>query len=390
MALYNSKLLQQAFSIKQWSVAHRRYLHQHPELSLKEQQTSSYCQHVLHELGYRVEPCWKHGFIADYHLDATAKTIAFRADMDALPIQENNRHDFISRYQQVAHLCGHDAHMAIALTTAKLLVDNKSQLKNNVRFIFQPSEELPPGGALGMIEQGCLSDVDEIYGLHNDPGTPVGQIKTRVGPLTAAADIFHLTIIGRGGHAACPQTVLDPIIAATQLITQWQSIISRRIDPNHPAILSVTTFQSGDTFNVIPDSANLSGTVRSFYATDRDLIQELMHNTLQSLVLQGYQVDFNYIRGYDPVINTKQGVDRLTEIASATIGQQQVDWQCQPQGWAEDFAYYLQHKSGAFYILGSGNEKNGITSPLHSTTFDIDEDCLPIGTAIMAGLAGLQ
>ncbi|MBS0349648.1 MAG: amidohydrolase [Proteobacteria bacterium] len=379
-------LLQKAFDLQDWSIAHRRHLHQHPELSLKEQQTSAYCQQVLQELGYQIKPVWGYGFIAEKNSAGAKRTIGWRADMDALPIQEKNTHDFISKNSGVTHACGHDGHMTVALTAAKIIAEHNQALTVNVRFIFQPSEETPPGGAIGMIAQGCLDGLDEIYGLHNDPGTPVGSIRLRNGPLLAAGDRFDLRVKGRGGHAARPHDNLDPVIAAAELITHWQSIISRRINPAHPAVLSVTQFKAGDVFNVIPDTAFLAGTVRSFYAADRRLIQNLMEISLEDLRRKGYQTDFKYTLGYDPVINHRSGVQRIIQAAEKILGVEQVDSVTDPEGWAEDFAYYLQHCPGAFFLLGSGNTEKGIVAPLHSSSYDFDEAAISYGAAMVAAL----
>ena len=199
--------------------------------------------------------------------------IALRADMDALPIQELNAGlGYCSQNDGVGHMCGHDVHMSFALGAARIIVEHQDTLQVNVRFLFQPSEEVPPGGAKGMVEAGCLEGVDEVYGLHNDPGTPVGSIRTREGPLTACADIFFLEVIGRGCHAARPQDGLDPLIAGAQLITHWQSIVASRIDLNHASVLTVGQFQSGEAPNAVAGSTCTSGTVRTFLQSDRDLI----------------------------------------------------------------------------------------------------------------------
>lgn len=380
-------ILQQAFDIEDWSRAHRRYLHRHPEVSLAEKNTSLYCQNVLKELGYVITPCWGYGFTADFIVNPTYPTIAFRADMDALAMTEHNDHDFISETSGAAHMCGHDIHMTIALGTAYLLKQRKQELKTNIRFVFQPSEESPPGGALGMIENGCLDGVDEIYGLHNDPGTTVGHIKTRPGPLMAGGDLFSLTIQGRGGHGARPQDTLDPIIAGTQLINQWQSIISRQMNPNYSTVLSVTQFQAGQAFNVIPDQAFISGTVRTFNETAQNLIINQMQKYLEALKIQGYDYDFNYQKGYKPVINHASGVTKIAQAAATQLDENQINTDTEPQGWGEDFCYYLHHCPGAFYFLGSGNEAKGINQPLHSSQFKADEQCLSYGAAVMTAIA---
>lgn len=368
-----------------WGVNHRRYLHRHPELSLNEQQTSTYCQQIFTELGYTVTPSWGYGFTADGPRSPNKPLIAIRADMDALPIHEQNQHTFISKNVGVAHMCGHDLHMTIALMTAKMLTQFKGE-SANVRFIFQPSEELPPGGAIGMIEQGCLQDVDAIYGLHNDPGLTSGKMRVRPGPLMAAGDIFTLDIIGRGGHGAKPQTCLDPIIVAAQLINQWQSIITRRIDPIHPAALSVTKIQAGKANNVIPEQAHIGGTFRTFYPEDRKLIHDALTSSLISFEQQGFQFNFELKQGYDAVINHVDNVNQIVRCAQQVIGIDNVDANTQPECWAEDFCYYLQHKPGAFFFLGSGKAESPTNAPLHSNQFDPDEQCLTVGAAIFTQL----
>jgi amidohydrolase len=377
-------ILEKARKLQDWSVGHRRHLHQFPELSCQEKETSAYCAQVLKSLGYEITPSWGFGFTANLRAKNAGRTIALRADMDALPIQEKNTHHFISRNPGKAHACGHDGHMTIALTAARLLAEHPQPLPVNVRLIFQPSEETPPGGAPGMIAQGCLEGVDEVYGLHNDPSTPVGKIRTRVGPLLAAGDRFDLSIQGRGCHAARPHDGLDPVIAGAQLITDWQAIVARRLNPVHPAVLSVTQFKAGDVFNVIPDAAFLAGTVRTFTAADRALIRELMEISLENLNRQGYQTDFKYTLGYDAVVNHREGVERIARAATTVLGAEHVDAITEPEGWAEDFAYYLQHRPGAFYLLGSGNAEKGITASLHSSRYDFDETALVLGAAVMA------
>lgn len=373
----NENLLDRSRALQDWSGKIRQHLHSIPELSLQEQQTSAYCAEVLAGMGYQIKSCWGYGFTADLSVKNAKKTIAIRADMDALPI---------AGPPGAAHLCGHDGHMTIALTAARLLVEHPQPLPVNIRFIFQPSEETPPGGALGMIEQGCLSSVDEVYGLHNDPGLQVGKIRIRTGALLAAGDRFDLLIHGRGCHAARPHDGLDPVLAGAQLVTGWQSIIARRINPVHPAVLSVTQFHAGEVFNVIPDTAFLAGTVRTFSEADRTLIRELMAMDLENLNRRGYRTEFKYTCGYDAVINAEYGVGQVVKAATAILGAANVDANTEPESWAEDFTYYLQHRPGAFYLLGSGNRSKGIVEPLHSARYNLDESALTYGAAVMAAI----
>ena len=382
----SSDLLKQAKAMQSWSVKHYRHLHRYPELSLQEKATSKYCQDILKSLGYKIKKCFKYGFIADLNIKNTDKKIAFRADMDALPLTEKNTFKFISKNKSVAHMCGHDVHMTVALTTAKLLAENSHQLPCSVRFIFQPSEEEAPGGALGMIQAGCLDGVNEIYGLHCNPHLPVGNIGTRIGTLLAAADTFTIKITGAGTHAATPQYGLDPIYAAAKLVVELQSIISRRIDPVHPAVISVAKFQAGTAFNIIPDTAELAVTVRTFDAKDRTLIQKCMRQLLKGLDACDYKCQLNYIKGYNALINKPQGVNRLVEAAKKIIPVSNIDQNIDPVGGAEDFCYYLQKRPGTFFWLGVGNPKWKIIEPSHSPRFKIDENALPVGAAIMASL----
>lgn len=381
-----NQFYQQALEYQDWCIKHRRYLHQHPELSLQEKNTSAYCQSILTELGYQIASSWGYGFTADLDLNAK-KTIALRADMDALPIQEASQHEFASQTPGVAHMCGHDAHMAIALTAARLIMENTEKLQCNVRFLFQPSEEKPPGGALGMIEAGCLDNVDEVYGLHNAPDIPVGQAYTDTGPFTAASDRFDLTLTGRGGHAACPWDCLDPLVAACQLVTTWQAIVSRTVNLKYPAVLSVTEMHAGSSYNVIPEAAHLSGTVRTFNDTARRTIKNQLQMSIESLHAQDFRCEFEYQEGYDPIMNHAKGVESIANAAKKILTASKVVTNSGPLPFGEDFSYYLQHRPGAFFLLGSGNEQKGITAPLHSELADIDEDALMIGAAIMTQLA---
>ncbi|MHC4841849.1 MAG: M20 metallopeptidase family protein [Planctomycetota bacterium] len=261
--------LNAAEGIHDWMVERRRTLHMMPELSLHEFKTSEYLATELEELGLKVtRNLWGEGLTADLDVEGAKSRVALRADMDALPIQELNEIPYRSKHDGIAHMCGHDTHMAIALGTARILSENSDSLKRSVRFLLQPSEELPPGGAKGLIENGCLKDVDEVYGLHNQPLLEAGKIATCVGPLTAAADLFTIKLHGKGGHAARPHLTLDPIPAGATLVSSLQTLISRETAANRSAVLSVTRFTSGTTHNIVPDMCDLEGTVRTFRAED--------------------------------------------------------------------------------------------------------------------------
>ncbi len=380
-------IYEKAKTLKSWCVKHRRHLHQFPELSWEEKETSAYCQQILKTLNYKITPMCGYGFIADLVINEKFKTIAFRTDMDALPMEEKSQHDYVSQNPGVGHMCGHDVHMTIALATAKLLKEFQSNLTCNIRFVFQPAEELLPGGAIKMIEAGCLKDVDQIYGLHTYSQAPVGQVITRPGPFLAAGDMFELNIQGKGCHGAQPHNGLDSIYLGSSLVMQWQSIVSRKIQAVHPAVLSVTQFHAGSGKNIIPDSAQLAGTIRTFHESDRVLIESLMRNSLLSYEKEGFKFQFDYQRGYDAVINDCRSVEQLIQSAGEIVGKEKVYGNSDVIMGSEDFSYYLQQCSGAFYFLGTGNPGKNICQPLHSPYYDVDEDCLSIGAAIMANLA---
>ena len=383
-----NELLDAAKDMQEWLTTQRRTLHMVPELSLHEFKTSEHCANEMTKLGLKVTKLWGEGFIADLDAPNGQGRVAIRADMDALPIQELNDVPYRSKHDGVAHMCGHDTHMTIAMGTAKMLTERKDKLTRNVRFIFQPSEELPPGGAKGLIEEGCLDDVDEVYGLHNIPEMEVGTVSTCVGPMTAAADIFEIKLTGKGGHAARPHESLDPIPAAAELVSMLQTLISRRIASDVPAVLSVTKLKAGTTHNIIPDDAELMGTVRTYEESARALIIEEMGRMVEMVAqAHGLKGELNYIRGYDSIVNHESGVEAVAKAAREILGDDNVRTDFQKRTWGEDFSYYLQHKPGAFFLLGSGNKAKGITQPLHNARFNVDEDCLPLGVAVMATLA---
>lgn len=382
-----SFLYKEAIKELPWVIKHRRFLHAHPELSLKEKNTSVYCQEVMQFLGLKVKPSWGYGFTADIKVSDKKKTIAWRCEMDALAIDEKNTHSFVSKNQEVAHMCGHDVHMAISFLIAKLLMKHKDKLKYNIRFLFQPSEEIPPGGAIGMIKEGCLDGVDEVYALHVDPSQNVGVICIKEGKMTAGTAIFDVEVIGRGSHAATPHHGLDPLYVSCDLVTLWQSIISRRIDPGHAAALSVTKFICGTTFNAIPDRSILAGTIRAFEKEDLSLIQKLMETHLKALELQGFSYIFKYDKTYDPTINTKKGVVNIMKAAKKVIGLKNIITNFIPHLWGEDFGAFLLKKPGAMFTLGSKVAgQDDVIEAIHSPYFDVDEKSMALGACIACHL----
>ncbi len=380
-------LLTEARKLDDWLSTQRRTLHMLPELSLYEFKTSAHCFSELERLGLKPRKLWGEGFICDIDGPNAKGRVALRADMDALPIQELNDIPYRSKHDGVAHMCGHDTHMTVLLGTARVLLGMRDKLKRNVRLLFQPCEELPPGGAPGMIEYGCLDGVDEIYGLHNIPTLEVGKVATCTGPMTAAADIFEIRIIGRGGHASRPQDSLDPIPAACELVGMLQTLVARRVAPFEQAVVSVTKVKAGTTHNIIPDEAELVGTVRTYEEPVRARIIAEMGRMVEAVAnAHGLKHEYKYLRGYDSIVNHASGAEAVAKAAAEVVGADSVDSSYEKQTWGEDFAYYLQKKPGAFFLIGSGNKAKGITNPLHSARFNVDESCMAIGVAVMAKL----
>ncbi len=370
---------------RSWAIAHRRYLHQHPELSLQEQNTSQYCQQVLKDLGYQISSAFGYGFVADLAIPGAKKRIAFRAEMDALPVLEQNQHEFISVNQGVAHVCGHDVHMAVALFTAKILAESKADLACHVRFIFQPSEEEIPGGALGMIQAGCLEGVDAIYGLHTLPQAQVGEIWIRQGTLMGTSSPFDVKVIGKGCHAGCPSEGLSPISAAAEIIAVWQALPNEIVE-QYPPIVSVTAVHGGNSHNIIPESIELKGALRAFSRQDLEQVQAKIRSHCQALEQRGYQIALHFQESYECVVNQAYGFKQVLQAAAKVPGLL-VKQDIAPVNFVEDFCYYLNQCPGAFYFLGGGNPAKHIVHPLHSPHYDVDEAALVVGTSVMTMLA---
>jgi len=375
-----ASLLAAAEQLAPQVVTWRRHLHRHPELSFEEHATAQYVHDVLAALpGLELSRPTPTSVVARLRGSHPGRTIAVRADMDALPIDEENDVPYRSTRRGVMHACGHDGHTSIVLGLATLLTGVRDQLAGEVRFVFQHAEELSPGGAEQLVEAGVMDGVAEIIGLHLWSSMPVGRIGIVSGPAMAAPDTFQCTITGRGGHAAMPHDTIDPIAVAAQVVTALQQIVSRQVDPLEPAVLSVTQFIAGTAFNVIPNSAYLSGTVRTFDAALRTQIPERMERLIRGICDGfGATCDFTYELGYRPVINDGALTARLTEVASRTFGAQVLE-PLRPVMGGEDFSAYQQRAPGVFAFVGAGNVARGITAAHHHPRFDIDEASLDVG-----------
>jgi len=373
-------LLASAESLAPQVIAWRRHLHQHPELSFEEHATAQYVYDVLAALpGLELSRPTATSVVARLRGARPGRTIAVRADMDALPIHEENDAPYRSTKPGVMHACGHDGHTSIVLGLATLLVGARDRLAGEVRFVFQHAEELSPGGAEELVQTGVMDGVDEVIGLHLWSSMPVGHIGLVAGPAMAAPDTFQCTITGRGGHAALPHDTIDPIAIGAQVVSALQQIVSRQVDPLEPAVLSVTQFIAGTAFNVIPNSAYLSGTVRTFDATLRRQIPERMERLIRGICDGfGATCEFTYELGYRPVVNDAALTERLAGVVSRTFGDD-VLTPLRPVMGGEDFSAYQQRAPGVFAFVGAGNVARGITAAHHHPRFDIDEASLDVG-----------
>ena len=361
-------------------IAWRRHFHQNPELSFHEEHTSQFVYDTLSSIpNLIVTRPTKTSVMARLIGDLPGKVLALRADMDALPITEENQFAFSSKVAGVMHACGHDGHTAILLGTAKTLSDMKNKIRGEIRFLFQHAEELFPGGAEEMVAAGVMNGVDIVLGAHLWASLPVGIVATASGPLLAAPDTFRITLLGKGGHAADPNETVDPIVIGAHVVTNLQSIVSRYKDPFLPAVVSVTQFIAGTADNVIPSTAMLTGTVRTFDPVLRDQIPIQMERVIKGICdAHDAHYQFDYQRGYRPVINDPHVSARLEASLQHTFGEHAVV-KAEPTMGGEDFSAFLQKAPGAFFFIGAGNEQLGITYPHHHPRFTVDEDALAIG-----------
>jgi len=380
-----------AREVEEEVIKRRRDFHAHPELCFQEVRTSSLIAQELERLGIEVRKGLARTGVIGYLKVPQAKgTIAFRADMDALKMDEESDLPFRSRTPGVAHTCGHDAHMAMLLGAAKILSRLKADLPYNVKFVFQPCEECPPGGAETLIEAGVLKEVDEIYGLHIFSALDSGIFGVKEGPAMAAADKFEIEIKGKGGHGAMPHLTIDPIPLAAEAVLALRTIPSRHLDPTDSVVLSICEIHGGTAFNVIPETVALSGTVRTLSEKTRSEMPGMMEEVLRGIIEpQGATYKLDYQRGYCALHNDPGCVEKVRRSVRDLFGKEALR-EMPVIMVAEDFAYYLEHTKGAFIFLGVENEKIGANTPHHSPHFIIDEGALYRGIALPAHLAYAQ
>lgn len=361
----------------------RRHLHMYPELSNQEFQTTKFINQELEKANIKkIQLNCQTGTASEISGNA-GPIVALRADIDALPIQEESDLPFRSVIDGIAHMCGHDVHTTIALGVGFILQELKHLLPGTVRLIFQPAEE-SEGGAEEMIAEGLLNDVKSIIGLHNMPDLPVGTIGIKEGFLMASVDDFTVKIKGKGGHAALPEKAIDPIVIGSSVVNLLQTLVSRSISPRESAVITVGSFQSGNTNNVIPEFAVLKGTVRTSNETIRKQIQENFQTLVQNLVHSlGGEVEIDYQVLLPSVFNHSKVTSVVREAAISTVGVENVVTAESTMG-GEDFSFYQQKVPGCYIWLGSGNKEKDIMYGWHHPKFMVDEDAIKIGVKLMA------
>ena len=368
----------------------RRHLHAHPELSYEEFETSKYIQEKL--AGWNIPFTVKAGTGVVGLIkgkNPESRVIALRADMDALPITEANQVDYKSVNKGVMHACGHDVHSTCLLGVAKILHETREEWEGSVKLIFQPGEEKNPGGASLLISEGVLENPapSKIFALHVHTGLQVGEYSFRGGMVMASADEIYITIKAKGGHAAAPQFTADPILIGAQLVTGLQQLISRNNNPFNPSVLSITSFQGGNTTNVIPSEVKLMGTFRAMDEEWRFRAHELIKMQAKAIVEgMGAEIDIKVDVGYPFVFNNEELSSQARKLAEAFAGEDKVS-ETELRMGGEDFAYYTHKIPGCFFRLGVGNIVKGITSNVHTTTFNVDEDAIGNGIGMMCWLA---
>jgi amidohydrolase len=371
-------------------VENRRHLHANPELSFHEYQTSAYVAQKLDELGIKYQKMANTGLVAMIKGEKPSDAVvALRADMDALPIVEANEVPYKSKNPGVMHACGHDAHTSSLLGTAKILTELKNEFGGTVKLIFQPAEEKLPGGASMMIKEGVLENPkpDAVIGQHVMPLIEAGQVGFRSGKYMASTDEIYVTVHGKGGHGAQPQQNIDPVLITSHIIVALQQIISRVADPKTPSVLSFGKVIANGATNVIPNEVYLEGTFRTMDEDWRARAHEKMKKMAEGIAeAMGGSCDFNIVRGYPFLINEEKLTAEVRAYAEDYLGKENVldldIWMA-----AEDFAYYSQVSDACFYRLGTGNKERGISSSVHTPTFDVDEESLKLSTGLMAYIA---
>lgn len=386
-----NKTLNLAREIHTEVVNYRRHFHAHPEISMQEFKTAAFIEALLKKWDIPFQSgIAKNGIVATIAgRNPESDLIALRADMDALPIKEIGAPPYKSENEGVMHACGHDVHMASLLGTAYILNQLKDEWQGSVRLIFQPSEEAYPGGASLMIKEGVLENPRPrvIFGQHVFPNLDAGVVGFRPGPSMASTDEIYITVKGKGGHGATPELNLDPVVAAANVLVALQQVVSRNAPPSVPTVLSFGRFIADGKMNIIPNEATLDGTLRTYDEQWRTQAHEIiMQIAVKTAEAHGATCDVRIERGYPSLLNDTDVTERAMKHAAELLGQEKV-MEIEPRMTAEDFAYFSRIVPACFYRLGIRNQEKGITANLHTPDFDVDEDSLLTGPALMAWLA---
>jgi len=388
-----AEIWQRATAIHEQVRAWRREIHRHPELSFQEHRTAGLVNATLIDLGIKTDTEVAKTGVVGHITGGSGPLVGLRADMDALPIQEINGSDFDSTNPGVMHACGHDSHTAMLLGAATILkgLADEGRLPGKVRLFFQPSEENQDeegkSGGRRMVEEGVVNGVDALFGIHVAPGLPVGQMATRSGPLLAAADRFAVEIIGSGGHGAAPHQTNDPILLASYVITAIHHIMSRRINPLEPGVITIGRIHGGTADNIIPGSVTLSGTIRSMTEPVRTQLHEELRRACAIVEGLGGRFNLQIVRGYPPTVCAPAAVDTMMAATKALFGADKIH-ETPPIMAAEDFSYMLQQAPGCMIQLGVHNPAwEAPVYPVHRADFRMDEDALPVGVAALVASA---
>ncbi|MGL4106509.1 M20 metallopeptidase family protein [Clostridium sp. LP20] len=383
--------LKEAENIKDELIAIRRDIHEHPELGFEEKRTSEIIKRFLTKEGIpyvSVAGTGVYGMIKGEGNGNTQRTIALRADMDALPIQEKNLCSYSSKVPGKMHACGHDAHTTILLGVARILNDNRKLFSGNVKLLFEPAEETT-GGAPIMIKEGVLDSprVDVVAGLHVTEDLECGKIRIKKGMVNAASNPFKVKIKGVGGHGAAPSTTVDPIVMSANLIMALQTIVSREVPSLNPAVITVGSIHGGTAQNIIPEEVNISGIIRTTTKEDREYVVkrvvEISKGTCETL--RG-KAEVFIEESYPCLFNDDEMVDRMKRVGKDILGEKNVVEQKNPSMGVESFAYFANERPSVFYFLGTGNKAKNTDKQAHSSYFNIDEDAIPLGVALQCGI----
>ena len=389
----SSEISEQINRIEAELKENRRYIHMHPELSFREYNTSSFIQKKLDEMGVRyVSGIAENGICAyiygNKNIESKSmKSILIRADMDALPIDEVSDKPYKSQNKNVMHACGHDAHVAVLLGVCKVLNNFKDKFGGVVKAVFQPGEETS-GGALPMIEEGVLENphTDVCVALHCDSDLDCGTIRVKPGSLYASPDDFRITVKGKGGHGAEPHNCIDPIMISASIIQALNNLISRETDPFDNAVISVGSIHGGSATNIIPDSVEIQGTARSLTNEVRGFLKRRIGETAEGICKTfGAECEYEYTELFPPLINDEKLAEDVYDSACRSIGKDKCVWGGAPTMAGEDFSYFSQNRPSVLFKLGCRNKSLGIVSPIHHSSFDIDENCLKTGVKVFVG-----